>query len=202
MLRPKRPARNLAKGVVCMVSRLPGTTLEVDLERKDAADTLLRSLFLTGGLVLSQVSLLTGLEPYTIQNWVKRGFLPPPVKKKYSRRQVCRLFIINMLRDSMQLDRICRLLSHVNGRLDDEGDDIIDDSALYLYIVELIAQPGAETLSPARLRERCSEVIAGYREPYAGARRRIASALEIIFTAYTASCLKQRAELLLAHLDE
>ena len=185
-----------------MVSRLPGTTLEVDLGRKDAADTPLSSMFLTGGLVLSQVALLTGLEPYTIQNWVKRGFLPPPVKKKYSRRQVCRLFIINMLRDSMQLDRICRLLSYVNGRLDDEGDDIIDDSALYLYIVALVSQPGAETLSPGLLHERCIEAIAGYQEPYAGARNRIASALEVIFTAYTASCLKQRAELLLAHLDE
>lgn len=184
-----------------MVSILPGTALEVDLERKDAADTMLSSLFLTGGLVLSQVSLLTGLEPHTIQNWVKRGFLPPPVKKKYSRRQVCRLFIINMLRDSMQIDRICRLLSYVNGRLDDEGDDIIDDSALYLHIVALTARMGDEIPSPGQLHEWCGEVLSEYREPYVGARARVAAALEIILTAWLASCLRNRADLLLAHLD-
>lgn len=185
-----------------MVSRLPGTTLEVDLERADAADALLSSIFLAGGLVLSQVSLLTGLEPYTIQNWVKRGFLPPPVRKKYSRRQVCRLFIINMLRDSMQIERICRLLSYVNGRLDDEGDDLIDDSSLYLHIVALAARWGGDVPTAAQLHDWCGEVLAGYQEPYAGARERVSAALEVIATAYLASCLRRRAELLLAHLDE
>lgn len=185
-----------------MVSRLPGTTLEADLERENAADTLLSSIFLAGGLVLSQVSLLTGLEPYTIQNWVKRGFLPPPVHKKYSRRQVCRLFIINMLRDSMQIDRICRLLSFVNGRLDDEGDDLIDDSTLYMHIVALVSRWGDDVPTAEQLHAWCSEVLADYEEPYPGARARIAAALEVISTAYLASCLRRRAELLLAHLDE
>ena len=185
-----------------MVSRLPGTTLEADLERENAADTLLSSIFLAGGLVLSQVSLLTGLEPYTIQNWVKRGFLPPPVHKKYSRRQVCRLFIINMLRDSMQIDRICRLLSFVNGRLDDEGDDLIDDSTLYLHIVALVSRWGDDVPTAEQLNAWCSEVLADYEEPYPGARARIAAALEVISTAYLASCLRRRAELLLARLGE
>ena len=36
----------------------------------------------------------------------------------------------------------------------------------------------------------------------ADARARIAAALEVISTAYLASCLRRRAELLLAHLDE
>ncbi len=185
-----------------MISRLPGTTLEVDLSRENAADALLSPMFLTGGLVLSQVSQLTGLEPYTIQNWVKRGFLPPPVKKKYSRRQLCRIFIINMLRDSMQIERICRLLSYVNGRLDDEGDDIIDDSALYLHIVDLVARLGGELPPPGMLAQWCDEALDGYTEPYAGARERIRLALEIISMAYMASCLKQRADLLMAYLDE
>ena len=190
------------KEVIPMVTRLPGTTLEADLERRDAADTLLSSIFLAGGLVLSQVALLTGLEPHTIQNWVKRGFLPPPECKKYSRRQVCRLFIINMLRDSMQIERICRLLSFVNGRLDDEGDDLIDDSALYLHIVALAARWGGEVPTAAQLHEWCAEELAEYPEPYPGARRRVADALEVIATAYLASCLRRRAELLLSRLDE
>ena len=64
-----------------MIDVLPGTTVEADLRRPDAADMLLSPLFLTGGLMLSQVSQLTGLEPHVIQNWVKRGFVSPPERK-------------------------------------------------------------------------------------------------------------------------
>ena len=69
-----------------MAKTLPGTTIAVDWNRPEEAETLLNSLFLAGGLMLSQVASLTGLEPYVIQNWVRRGFvaraqavLPPPV---------------------------------------------------------------------------------------------------------------------------
>ena len=63
-----------------MMGTLPGTTVETDLSRNDAAEALLSPLFLAGGLMLSQVSQLTGLEPHVIQNWVKRGFVSPPRK--------------------------------------------------------------------------------------------------------------------------
>lgn len=82
---------------------LPGTVLEVDGSRPEAADELFSSLFVTGGLVLSQVCQITGLEPYTVQNWVKRGFLTPPVKKKYNRRQLSRIIIINMLKAALPM---------------------------------------------------------------------------------------------------
>ena len=55
-----------------MLKTLPGATVEVDISNPQAADDILSSLFLTGGLMLSQVSQFTGLEPHTIQNWVKR----------------------------------------------------------------------------------------------------------------------------------
>ena len=103
-----------------MVTTLPGTTIPVDWTRPEEAETLLNSLFLAGGLMLSQVASLTGLEPYVIQNWVRRGFVAPPERKRYSRSQFCRIVLINMLKDSMQLDKICALLSYVNGELDDE----------------------------------------------------------------------------------
>lgn len=118
---------------------LPGTVLEVDQSRPEAADELFSSLFVTGGLVLSQVCQITGLEPYTVQNWVKRGFLTPPVKKKYNRRQLSRIIIINMLKSALPMESICRLLSYVNGQLDDESDDIIDDSVMYLIFLRLAA---------------------------------------------------------------
>ena len=69
---------------------LPGTVLSVDADRPQAAEEVFSSLFLAGGLVLSQVTQVTGLEPYIIQNWVRRGFLAPPKQRKYTRRQLSR----------------------------------------------------------------------------------------------------------------
>ena len=57
---------------------IPGTTLETDRTAADNIDGIFRSMFLPGGMVLSQVASITGLEAYTVQNWVKRGFLSPP----------------------------------------------------------------------------------------------------------------------------
>ena len=77
---------------------LPGTVLSVDADRPQAAEEVFSSLFLAGGLVLSQVTQVTGLEPYIIQNWVRRGFLAPPKQRKYTRRQLSRILMINVLK--------------------------------------------------------------------------------------------------------
>ena len=95
-----------------MAKTLPGTTIAVDWNRPEEAETLLNSLFLAGGLMLSQVASLTGLEPYVIQNWVRRGFVSPPERKRYSRRQFSRIVLINMLKDSV----ILKPISFLKGR--------------------------------------------------------------------------------------
>jgi hypothetical protein len=90
---------------------IPGTTLQGLRSNADRTDGLFQSMFLAGGLTLSQVANITGLEPYTVQNWVKRGFLPPPRNKRYDMEQVCRIIIINMLKGALPLEQICRLIS-------------------------------------------------------------------------------------------
>lgn len=57
---------------------LPGTVIPARREEADKTCDLFQSMFLPGGMVLGQVSNISGLEPYMIQNWVKRGFLAPP----------------------------------------------------------------------------------------------------------------------------
>ena len=96
-----------------MISVLPGTTIETNLNETNISNVILKNIFSAGGLVLSQVSQLTGLEPYTVQNWVKRGFLSPPQKKLYSKNQFCRIVIINMLKESLQIEKITGLLSYI-----------------------------------------------------------------------------------------
>ena len=118
---------------------LPGTVLEVGSAETERMEEVFSSMFLAGGMVLSQVSSITGLEPYAIQNWVKRGYLSPPEKKRYSQRQLSRILIINMLRLSLPLEQICGLLQYINGHLDDEADDLIDDTQLYFLFVRLAA---------------------------------------------------------------
>ena len=66
---------------------IPGTTLTGQREEADRIGEQFQALFLAGGLSLSQVSAITGLEPYTVQNWVKRRLLPPPENKKTAVRR-------------------------------------------------------------------------------------------------------------------
>ena len=67
---------------------LPGTVLVAQREKEGDGERLLRALYLGGDISLSQVAAVTGLEPYTVQNWVKRGFLTAPIGKKYSLNQL------------------------------------------------------------------------------------------------------------------
>ena len=118
---------------------IPGTTLTARREDAQYIEQQFHAMFFAGGMVLSQVAGITGLEPYTIQNWVKRGFLTKPVGKRYTLRQLCRILNINMFKTVMPLEQVCRMLSYVNGNLDDESDDLIDDSVLYFLFVRLAA---------------------------------------------------------------
>ena len=54
---------------------IPGTVLTAQREDAVNVESQFRAMFLAGGMVLSQVSGITGLESYMVQNWVKRGFL-------------------------------------------------------------------------------------------------------------------------------
>lgn len=186
-----------------MTEVLPGTTVTADLRRQDAADAVLSPLFLTGGLVLSQVSQLTGLEPHVIQNWVKRGYLSPPQHKKYSRRQFCRILIFNMLKDALRLEQISKLISAFNGTLSDESDDLIDDSYLYSCLCRLVGRLEDEVPpSGEELELWCMDALSDYGEPHPGARVVVSRAMRVILTAFLAAKLKRRAEDLLAQLEE
>ncbi len=144
---------------------------------------------------------MTGLEAYTVQNWVKRGFLAPPVAKRYSCRQLCRIIIINMLRSTMPLEQICELLSYINGHLDDESDDSIDDAELYFAFLQVAARVDGPKME---LEELCSvirDALADYREPQPGARERVEQVVLIMLIAWEASDLQQMAQSLFAALN-
>ena len=180
---------------------IPGTVLSCQRETEGDSEQMIRSMFLGGDISLAQVTAVTGLESYTVQNWVKRGFLTAPVRKKYSLNQLCRIININMLRGVFSLERTCGLLSYINGQLDCEADDIIGDAALYFMFVNLASR--AQQLTKPEACERIlAEMLRDYSEPYPGAKERISNVLKVMLTAYLASKMRSSADSMLADLEE
>ena len=183
-----------------MMWTIPGTVLHADRSDAEAIPRQLEALFFGGGITLSQVTAITGLEAHTVQNWVKRGFLTSPVGKRYTLRQLCRILNINMLRGSMPIERICQLLSFVNGNLDDESDDMIDDSRLYFLFVRLAARM-KELYDPQMAEMTLSAYLQDYDEPVPGARERVRQVLRIMLTAHLAARMMQETEKMLRDLQ-
>lgn len=180
---------------------LPGTTLTVSSQETAHVEEQFRAMFLPGGMVLSQVASITGLEPYTIQNWVKRGFLTSPKNKRYTLRQLSRILIINMLKDALAMEQICGLLTYINGHMDDESDDRIDDAELYFMFVRL-AMHHRKMNDPSGRDQYLQEILADYRETEPGAKARVEQVLRVMLTAWAAAQLRKTAEKMVKELKE
>ena len=178
---------------------IPGTTLQGQRENADRIDGLMESMFLAGGLALSQVAAVTGLEPYTIQNWVKRGFLSPPRNKRYDMEQLCRILNINILKGNMPLEQIVKLMTYLNGNLADESDDLVDDTHLYFLFVKLASRAryigGSKAWDDALV-----EITEDYVEPVPGAREKLIKVLKVMLTIWCANMLKMQADQMMAEL--
>jgi len=190
-------------------SSLPGTTIEAVLA-PGSADRQLTPMFLCGGLVLSQVCLLTGLEGHTIHNWVKRKLLSPPVNKKYTRNQLCRILNINMLKDTFTLEQAVTLLGYINGGLSDTAcdtpnyttGDLIDDSRLYSYLVDCLAALNiSDRLDFSRVGNVVRAATADYRSPHRGAEIQLWMVLEIMLTAWHAQQIHRQALEMFGRMD-
>ena len=180
---------------------IPGTVLTGPREDVEYSIRQIEGMFLGGGMIRSQLASVSGVEAHDIQNWVKRGFLPNPVNKRYSIRQFSRIVTINMLRTAMPMERICSLLRYVNGKLDDESDDLIDDTVLYFMFLRLAARArhigGTDTWEEA-----LAEILADYDEPIPGAKERIDKVLRIMLTAWIGVRTIQKADQMLSELYE
>ena len=180
---------------------IPGTVLTAADRDGALVESQFRAMFLPGGMVLSQVSAITGLDGYIIQNWVKRGFLTKPANKHYSLRQLCRIININMLKGILPLPDICSLLGYVNGQLDDESDDTIDDADLYFMFVRL-ATRSKELYRSDNRDAVLDEELADYQEPVPGAKKKVKEVLRIMLTAWLAGRMAQETDKMLRQLQE
>ncbi len=180
---------------------LPGTTIEISKVERGSSRLMFDGIFASGGITLSQVCIMTGLEPYMVQNWVKRRFVSSPQKRVYSRNQFARIVIINMLRETMSLDSIIKLIGHINGVLSDESDDLIGDSELYHMYVDLFADCGGSLYNTevtlAAIKRMTDEFSS-----LPDVRRRLREVLEVITYARVSAHAVHKAERLLKGFDE
>ena len=180
---------------------IPGTVLAARRDRPELAEEQIRAMFLAGGMVRSQVASVTGLEAHAVQNWVQRGYVSPPVNKRYSCRQFCRILIINMLKSTLPMEKICGLLAYINGRLDDEADDLIDDSMLYFAFLKVAAEYRGLMLDRERRERSVRESLSDYLEPFPGAKERVEQVLHVMLTAWASTQLRREAEGLLLAIE-
>ena len=179
----------------------PGTTIEVARLVKGCSASLFDGVFAAGGLTLSQVSVMTGLEPYMIQNWVKRGFVSSPVKRMYSRDQFARIIIINMLRDSLQIEKICSLIRIISGDPKDRSDDLISDSELYHRYVDMLSEGEINVTASDSVHDAAVRASEGFEERLPNAKKQLVRILQIMLLAHTASRLKEKSCELLSTLQ-
>lgn len=181
---------------------IPGTRLKKnDMGNVTGLEFLSKVFYISEGVMLSQIREVSGIDGSTLQNWTKRGWVANARLKKYNIDQVAHILIINMLRSCIQLDHIAFLLQYINGKIEDTSDDIIRDSVLYDYICRILeALTREDTASKATIKAVIAEQIADYKEAMPGARDRLATALEIIVTAYYAALIKKSSDEMLAHL--
>lgn len=176
----------------------PGTTIETLCIRKNSSKILFEGIFAAGGITMSQVSNMTGLEPHVIQNWVKRKFLSSPTKKMYSKEQFARILIINMLRESLQLEAICNLIDVIAGEPNDTSDDLISDEELYHRYVNMIADCDIKLHSKDDVLKKAELETADFQEKNAGDRQKLVKILLVMFYAHTSANLRDTAREILS----
>ena len=174
---------------------LPGTA-GAYVERSEKGFSRIEMLLeATGGLSLSQVCSVTGLEGSTIQNWVKRGWVAHPSGKKYEEIHIARILIINALKECIKLEHIALLMEYVNGTPGGIYSDTINESELYNYLCEALMLMGqAADQSRGGAEAVVETIIRDYQGPNLESKLRIRKALTVMIFACVCTDVKRRTE--------
>ncbi len=167
---------------------IPGTNIEYG-NNEDAFSVLRPVIEISGGLSLGQVCRITDLQASTIQNWVKRGYVPRPDHKKYFERHLSRILLISSLRECMNIEDIGELMQLINGDTDDESDDIVSETALYDYFCKAVRGLDELSLDHRKITDTIGEIL----ENEEGTeKKKLEHALKVMIYAYVLGiCLKQ-----------
>lgn len=181
--------------------KLPGTAMTYFDRGEKGFSKIEMLLDATGGLSLSQVCAVTGLEGSTIQNWVKRGWVSHPKGKKYEEVHIARILIINALKECIKLEHIALLMNYVNGITGDSSDDIIKESELYNFLCDALARMGqANDHSRGGVESVVETIIKDYSGPKPDSFIRIRKALAVMIFACVCTDVKRRTEAMMEQI--
>lgn len=178
------------------VKIIPGTNIEYG-DKEDAFSVLRPMIEITGGLSLGQICNITGLQTSTIQNWVKRGFVPRPEHKKYYERHLSRILLISSLRDCMNIEDIGELMKLINGDTEDESDDIISETALYDCFCKAVKKLDEDSLDLKKVESLIETMNLNEEESI---HERLVMALKVMVFAYLSGMCTRKVDLNLARL--
>jgi DNA-binding transcriptional MerR regulator len=175
-----------------MTFNLPGTVL--NFQTRDNGDYfgIISPVFSTfNGITLSQVKEITNLTTATIQNWVKRGYIPSPIDKRYEKRHLLRIILINSIRGGMKIEDVQKIMVYINGDVEDTSDDIISDEELYNCLCSAIkiCQTTSFTDETA-VKNAVSAVLKNYTGPMKDSKQRLENALYIMVCAFASARLR------------
>ena len=174
---------------------LPGTAAAYVPRSEKGFSKIEMLLEATGGLSLSQVCAVTGLEGTTIQNWVKRGWVNRPDGKKYEEIHIARILIINALKECIKLEHIALLMSYINGSEEGESAETIKESELYNFLCDALQEMGhTDDRSKGGTESVVETILKDYAGPRPDSRIRIKKALTLMIFACVCTDVKRRTE--------
>ena len=184
-----------------MIKAFPGLTVETSKLDVGASQTLFEGLFAAGGITLSQLCSLTGLEGYVIQNWIKRRFVAPPKGRMYGKEHLAVIALINLLRDTLQIERICSFVSFVQGVPNDKSDDLCGFEELYHGYVDLIADGFPAVDDPEAVKGAARLAAERMHASDPQTQKKLQKVYEVMLYAHAASLYRRVAEEKLSHMD-
>lgn len=195
-------------GIIMIHQIIPGTRLKKRENTDDKSyiglDFLSSVFSVTSGLVLSQIKELSGVDAPALQNWIKRGWVPNPVNRKYNIDQVARILIINMLRPALMLEQIAYILEYVNADVKSNSQaGYFPESRLYDLICKVIDLCTADDNFKTRsLDIYISRAMREYNYLSDDKRLRIKNSLKAVITAYEATVLIDKSVDLIENFEE
>jgi len=141
------------------------------------------------------------INPTHIQNWVRRKYLPHPLKKKYNREQIANVLLINDLRNILSLEEVSHLLGYVNESLLDTSDDRINPTKLYRYYSEIFDWSQSDWEKSLQGLEKEVEETLSEEEMLEEDREKVATTLVILNLLARANLYKQIAKRWLNSLE-
>ncbi len=177
---------------------IPGTNLPLNNETSMMFSNIEVLFTAAKGLSLSQVTSITGLPSSTVQNWVKRSWVSVSNGKKYDEAAFSRILIINILRDSIQLDKIAALLDYTCDKSEGSQDGAILEQDLYhILCTAIIDIERRINFTPDNVPAYVLKLLGEYKIPANASKEKLQKALTIMLLSYICATVKSKINVLI-----